>query len=867
MADEVRELSGKLGLDTTDFKTAIAAANRELRVLESGFRASAASLGDWSKDATGLENRIKSLTSQIDIQRSKVGALSAEYTRVAAEKGSTSRAAQDLEIKLNKETEILGKMDSELRTTQASLETIGSESDQAAQDTADLSKQEDKASQSTTTLNERLRNLSGGLSDAGTRIRSLAVGVAKAAAEIGVGLALALGAVTASLFALTLRVAASSDEIVENAEKIGITAEQYQIFKFIGDQVGTSVESIGQAFSKTTKAISEAQKHGSPMAKLFKDLGVSVTDTNGDLRDSESVFRDLIGAIGNIQNETQREIIAQQLFGKSYQELIPLVNAGKDGIASMTNEARRMGIVMNEDAVNAAANFNDQIGAIKAGISGLGARVAGAFIPLLSKLAKGFEDWLSSPAVRTGIDTLIRALTILGDAIGALLSGNLSDAFTKFGAFVAILSKLFGVSEGDANRFAINIIQTLQGVAKTIQGVFKGIGGSIGPIRNFITQLATVLGGFITQQLIPFIKDHGPAIKGALAGIGIAIAAVAVIIPVITALIAALTSPITLVIAAIALLSAAWATNWGGIQDKARAVWAFLQPILQSIWDWLSINIPRAIQILSDFWTNTLLPAIRQVGDFIQTQIIPVLQTIWGWLATNIPLALQTFSGFWTNTLLPAITAVWDWINTNLIPLFEALEELFNVALSVALTALAGLWEKVLQPALESVWRFIQENVLPIFADIVSFIEEKLQPILETVSKFIGEKVVGAFNGITSAIQGVITWVENLIEALKNIHLPDFLKPGSPTPFEIGLKGIAAATKSVTQAQKQMAAVLDDMKKTGESIGFNNVPIPQQSQGGLLPLTVNINVGSIRDEKDMTILARRIADEYWRGKR
>jgi hypothetical protein len=55
------DLSGKVGLDTTDFKTAIAGMNREIRVIESGFKATAAALGDWGKSASGLEMRIKGI--------------------------------------------------------------------------------------------------------------------------------------------------------------------------------------------------------------------------------------------------------------------------------------------------------------------------------------------------------------------------------------------------------------------------------------------------------------------------------------------------------------------------------------------------------------------------------------------------------------------------------------------------------------------------------------------------------------------------------------------------------------------------------------------------------------------------------------
>src|SRR5512139_2896598 len=97
------DLSGRVSLDTTDFKKAVSQLNRDLRVIESGFRASAAELGDWGKSADGLQMRMEALTREIDIQEKKVGALTDEYNRIAKEKGETSRAAQELQIRLNKE--------------------------------------------------------------------------------------------------------------------------------------------------------------------------------------------------------------------------------------------------------------------------------------------------------------------------------------------------------------------------------------------------------------------------------------------------------------------------------------------------------------------------------------------------------------------------------------------------------------------------------------------------------------------------------------------------------------------------------------------------------------------------------------------
>lgn len=75
---ELPPINQRYGIDTTDFKTGMAAMNRAIRDLEGEFKASAASLGDWSKTATGLEGRVGSLTDLIDVQKQKVTAMREE---------------------------------------------------------------------------------------------------------------------------------------------------------------------------------------------------------------------------------------------------------------------------------------------------------------------------------------------------------------------------------------------------------------------------------------------------------------------------------------------------------------------------------------------------------------------------------------------------------------------------------------------------------------------------------------------------------------------------------------------------------------------------------------------------------------------
>ena len=133
--------------------------------------------------------------------------------------------------------------------------------------------------------------------------------------------------------------------------------------------------------------------------------------------------------------------------------------------------------------------------------------------------------------------------------------------------------------------------------------------------------------------------------------------------------------------------------------------------------------------------------------------------------------------------MLPAITAVWNFLTVDMMPVWEALAELLTTVVGVAITALQGLWENVLLPALKTAGGWIEEHLFPIF--------DSFREWLDKVSTGVG--------GVQGAIESVVGWIKGLTDSLKNIKLPDWLTPGSPTPFQIGLEGIARAMKDLNQ--------------------------------------------------------------------
>ncbi len=477
--DYVRNLSGKLGIDTTDFKTAIAAANRELRVIESGFRASAAALGDWSKDASGLEQRIETLTRAMELQRAKVDALRGEYERIAAEQGASSKGAQDMLIKLNRETEQLNKMGRELETSSNALETMGKESDEAGKKVDKLGDEEAETARQTVKLGDVMKGL-------GTILKGAVVGIAALGAAV-VGVA---GAITG----LVLSSADMAGELVDLSAKTGISVTQLQELQYAGEQLGVSTETITGAMARLTRGMGDARSGTGPAAAAFAALGVSVVDSNGNLRDNQYVMADVLDALQKIPNEAERDALAMEIFGKSAQELNPLIQAGSDGIADLAEEAHEMGAVMSEEAVSALESFGDELASLQAGLRGTMGEMAVAFLPVFQELTGKAREYLGefSDIVRGADGDLVKMATGIGGLIGRIVTDIAQKGPELLQAGLSILQGI-----GDA-------------ILTALPTLIPGVVQMITALVNFIIQALPMLMQAGVQILLALVNGILP---------------------------------------------------------------------------------------------------------------------------------------------------------------------------------------------------------------------------------------------------------------------------------------------------------------------------------------------------------------------
>ena len=311
-------------------------------------------------------------------------------------------------------------------------------------------------------------------------------GLATAAKAAGVAIAAVGTAVVAGAKALTdftVSGAEYADTILTDSAVTGIATDKLQEYRYAAELVDVSTETLTKSMAKNIKSMSSAAKGTGATAEAYKKLGVEVTNSDGSLRDSQTVYWELIDALGQVENETDRDALAMQILGKSAQELNPLIEAGSARMAELGQQARDAGAVLSQDSLESFGAFDDQLQYLKVNAEAAKNALGTALLPMLTDLAT------------TGNSMLTDFTKSLVDANGDI--GKMADAVADvipkiIDAIVAALPQLL-----DA---AAKIVKSLA------QGIFDNLPTIIEVAADLILNLATGLAQAL-PTLIPTIVE------------------------------------------------------------------------------------------------------------------------------------------------------------------------------------------------------------------------------------------------------------------------------------------------------------------------------------------------------------------------
>lgn len=237
-------------------------------------------------------------------------------------------------------------------------------------------------------------------------------------------LSMAAAGVGAALLGNAYNAAKTADDLNTLAKQYGVTTAQIQKMNFAQDTIDVSTEDMLASMAKLTKQM------GAESA-VFDQLGVSITDMSGNYRSAEDVWYDTLEALSKITNETERDIIAQELFGKSAAELAGIIDDGGAALRAMGDEAESMGLILSQDALDSANQFNDAVDRLKATASQ-------AFLEAGASLAESLI-----PALESLVENVSAVITWFGD-----LDGSTQTLILVFAGLVAAISPVASLIAG-----------------------------------------------------------------------------------------------------------------------------------------------------------------------------------------------------------------------------------------------------------------------------------------------------------------------------------------------------------------------------------------------------------------------------------
>ena len=425
-------------------------------------------------------NKIRGITIQLD---GDTTGLTKSLKDVDKSVKTTKDQLKDVEklLKLDpKNTELLRQkqelLAKAIKDTNSKLETLKKAEETMKSQGVDQNSEQFKALQreiiATESELKKLESAASKTSVAFDKIKAATDKVAKGAENVAKktrALSAAGAAVATGLVATSANAIKTADDLATLSSRTGLSTEMLQKFSYASEMVDVSTEELASAMSKMKKQID-----ANPAA--FEALGVSVTNTDGSFRDLESIFYDSLSALSQIEGETERDLAAMDLFGKSADTLATIIDDGGQSLQAYGAQAEEMGLILSEDTITKLTETGDTIDEMKA-------RTMSTLVEVGAELLENL-----APTIEVVVEKIGEVIKWLGT-----LDSDTLNTILIVAAVIAAISPL----------------------ASVIVGVTKAIGGVTSAIQFLLANPIVLLIAAIVA-LVALIATKGDEIKALL---------------------------------------------------------------------------------------------------------------------------------------------------------------------------------------------------------------------------------------------------------------------------------------------------------------------------------------------------------------
>lgn len=407
-----------------EFRQAIKEINAGLKVNYAQMGLAAQQAETMSDAQAALRAKSEALANTIQSQKDKIDILTQRVEYAAKEYGEADTRTMSYKASLIKAQTSLEKM-------QQTQDEYNRELEQTVNEQETLQQSTEQTGQKVLSLGDVVKGLCQTFGiDLPPALQSAVDGLeninASAAAAVTV-----CGGLIAKLAGMTIETSKTADNLLTLSAQTGLTTDQLQEFEYASELIDVSTDTLQGSLIKLTRNMDSARTGTGDAAAAFRQLHVAVTNSDGTLRNSYDVFLDCIDALGKVGNETERDALTMDIFGRSAQQLNPLIEAGSGYLLALGNEAHAAGYIMNEDTVKGFGALDDATQRLNKKMEALHNIMATALLPVMTSITK----------IISAIPPDILTLITLGGGITAVLL-SVSKAIFE----VVVASKLMSTS-------------------------------------------------------------------------------------------------------------------------------------------------------------------------------------------------------------------------------------------------------------------------------------------------------------------------------------------------------------------------------------------------------------------------------------
>lgn len=446
--------------------------DKSLSVVKSKLDLQAATYREDAKSVEALTVKGKLLNEMYGYQRTRVDELAAQYDEAVAASGKMDAATLSLENKLTEAQTALQNAKNAVDDNAAALENA-----QKYQDAFGMSADELKAKSGA--LGDTVANMAHKIGivlpeNAKKATDALNLVDGSTIALVGTSVKLVKGLMDCSVAA-----AKNADSLITLSSQTGLSVERLQELQYASELVDVSIDQIADALKSMIGTMKDASSGTGDAAEAYKRLGVRVTDAQGNLRDSNEVFEEIIRRLSEVKNPTERAALAMKIFGEEAGRLNPLIEDGGKKLKQLSKEAHDMGYVMSDETVSSLGALDDAMQRFDNTSEAVKNQMALALLPVLTSVLDIITaippGVLSTVAVAVTLITTIAAAAKALKTITSITSLFGISATKTLGTILAVVAALIALSA---------IIAVIAGKGNDLNRAMSSVGNAVGSVQG-----------------------------------------------------------------------------------------------------------------------------------------------------------------------------------------------------------------------------------------------------------------------------------------------------------------------------------------------------------------------------------------------